>query len=99
MKWKSILIALLMLQSFSAGAVTECPVMPNSLYAGDDGALWVTFSNGGSAYMYATDPDFKQTFALIQSPILADKYLTVRYAADGLSCTSTQLIAGMWLLR
>jgi hypothetical protein len=82
----------------NASAYTECAVTPVSVFAGDEGAFYVVYSNGGSAVIVASDPDFKQTVALITTAIVADKQLDVRYSSDGVSCSATmQALIGVRL--
>jgi len=79
-----------------AEAYSECAVTLTSVFAGDEGAFYVGYSNGGSSVILVTDPDFNQTVALITTAMVADKQVEVRYAADGVSCTATyQPIVGI----
>jgi hypothetical protein len=83
-----------------AQGYTECHVTPESAFAGDEGTFYITYSNGGSSLIGATDPDFKQTVALITASIFADKEIDVRYAADGVSCTATmQTLIGVRIYK
>ena len=83
-----------------AHAYTECAVTPVSVFAGDDGSFYITYSNGGSSVIGSSDPDFQQTIALVTTAIVADKQIEVRYAANGVSCTATlQALAGLRLYK
>jgi hypothetical protein len=93
-----IALVALTMHGTMAHAYTECTVSPTSVYAGDDGTVWLTFSNGGQAYILSSDPDFKLTFALATTAVAASMQVTARYAGDGISCTSLQPLIGLKLL-
>ena len=83
-----------------ASAFTECTVTPISLFAGDGGAFYIVYSNGGSGVVGSTDPNLKQIVALATGALLADKDLGVRYAADGVSCDAGfQTLIGVRLYK
>src|SRR5689334_2381992 len=83
-----------------ASAYTECTVVPSAVFAGDEGTFYIVYADGGSGVIASSDPDFKQTVALVTAAMLADKQLDVRYAADGASCTSgQQYVIGVRLYR
>jgi hypothetical protein len=83
-----------------ATAYTECAVTPTSVFAGDEGAFYITYSNGGSGLIGSADPDFKQTVALVTLAMMSDMQLEVRYAADAVSCTATmQSVIGVRLSK
>jgi streptogramin lyase len=69
-------------------AVTECPVNVQSVFTGDDGSVWIIYTNSGSGVITKTDPDFDTTTSFAMSALLASRPITVRYAADGVPCTS-----------
>lgn len=84
----------------AASGYTECNVTPTSVFAGDEGTFYISYSNGGSSLVGTADPDFKQTVAMVMGAILGDKQIDVRYAADGVSCTATmQPLVGVRLYR
>jgi hypothetical protein len=70
-------------------AVTECPVNVKSLFTGDDGSLWIIYTNGGSGVITRADPDFETTTSFAMSALLASRPITVRYAASGVACTAS----------
>lgn len=70
-------------------AVTECPVNVQSVFTGDDGSVWIFYTNGGSGIIYKTDPDFETTVSFAMSALLASRQIVVRYAADGVACTAS----------
>jgi hypothetical protein len=80
-------------------AVTECAVNVQSLFTGDDGGVWIFYTNGGSAIIYKTDPDFETTVSFAMSALLASRPIAVRYAADGVGCTASARsdLAGLYL--
>jgi hypothetical protein len=84
--------------STPASAVTECPVQISSMYTGD-GLLFLIFNNGGSAYIYNTNASYVTIASLAISAFLVPRSITIRYAADGVSCTSTNRtdVSGIWL--
>jgi hypothetical protein len=83
----------------TADAATECAVTPLRFFVGE-GSLWVVWVEGGAGVIFQSDPDFKTTLAAIMLAISTQKSVIVRYAADGVPCTSPQQeIAGLWVLR
>jgi len=97
---KIIAAALLMLGTNIAAAYTECTVTPTAVLAGDEGSFYISYSNGGSGAIASADPDFKQTVMLVTAAILSEKDIDVRYAGNGVSCTSAgQLLVGVRLWR
>jgi hypothetical protein len=70
-------------------AVTECVVNVQSVFTGDDGGVWIFYTNGGSGIIYKADPDFETTVSFAMSALLASRQIAVRYAADGVACTAS----------
>lgn len=70
-------------------AVTQCEVKVQSLFTGDDGSVWIFFTNGGSAAITKTDPDFDTTVSFAMSALLASRPVVVRYAADSVECAAS----------
>jgi len=92
--------ALMLMGAGAASAYTECTVVPSAVFAGDEGSFYIVYAGGGSGVIGASDPDFKQTVALVTAAMLADKQLDVRYAGDGVSCTAGgQYVIGVRLYR
>jgi hypothetical protein len=83
-----------------AFAVTECQVNVRNLFSGDGGSLWIFYTNGGSAIIYKTDPDFELTASFALSALLASRPVVVRYATDGVACAeaSRSDLVGFFLL-
>jgi hypothetical protein len=71
-----------------AFAYTQCDLSVQSVFSGDDGFVWVTFTNNGSGYLSPTDPDKQATMALAMTALVSSRPVTVRYTADGVPCTS-----------
>ena len=86
------------LTPLTANAYTECTVTPQKIFVGDT-ILWVNYSEGGVSTLPQSDPDFKPTLAVFMTAITTMKTVIVRYAADGVSCTSNQELSGVWLSR
>ena len=67
-------------------AYTECTIKIDKIYAGDEGNIHLLFKNGGSTYMTPMDPDLYNILTLSMAAISAQKSITVRYDATGLTC-------------
>jgi hypothetical protein len=66
------------------------------MFAGDNG-MTIVYSTGGNAYMAASDPNFKQVFALITAARLSEKVVIIRLGGAS-SCTEGgQTLIGVWL--
>jgi hypothetical protein len=83
-----------------ANAVTECTLTPSAYYVGDS-ILWIVFQEGPQSMIAQANADFKPVLATTIAAITAQKQMTVRYAADNVSCTASavQEIRGVWLRR
>jgi len=94
-----VLICVLMILTSEVFAATECRKTTNKIYVGDDAALWLVFSGGGSAYINETDKNFKNIYSLVLAAHMAQKSITVRYSADNVQCSSESRndIRGVWL--
>ena len=70
------------------------------IWAGDGGYIWLHLTNGGSAVIANNDPNREAVIALATSALLASHQIIVRYAADGVDCTSAGRtdFVGMYLL-
>ena len=68
-------------------AVTECSVQVKSLFTGDEGSVWIFFTNGGGASITKADSDFEATTSFAVSALLASRPILVRYASDGVACS------------
>jgi hypothetical protein len=93
------LVVLLCLVTSRAWAYTECTVALTKVYAGDDGYVWLNYSNSGSAYVPPGDPDVKGTLALATAALMSGRSITVRYAANGVSCNAVNRgdVSGIFL--
>jgi hypothetical protein len=70
-------------------AVTQCEIKIQSLFTGDDGSVWIFYTNNGSAAITQSDPDFATTVSFAMSALLASRPVVVRYAADGIACDAS----------
>ena len=94
-------LSLAMLCSSSqALAYTQCQSKIQMIWAGDGGYLWLHLTNGGSAMIVPNDPSREAVLSLATSALLASRQVIVRYATDGVDCTSTNRadFVGMYLL-
>lgn len=71
-----------------AAAVTECSVAVQSIFSGDDGSIWLFYTNGGSAAISNGDPDKAATLALATTALVGGRSVTVRYAAEDVPCAA-----------
>ena len=83
-----------------ASAYTECTVNISRIWIGDDGYLWLLYTNGGSGYLLPNDPDREGTLSAGTTALVAQRQMIVRYQADGVACTSTGRsdLVGVYLL-
>ena len=81
-------------------AYTQCQSKIQMIWAGDGGYLWLHLTNGGSTMIVPNDPNREAVLSLATSALLASRQVIVRYAADGVDCTSTNRadFVGMYLL-
>ena len=81
-------------------AYTQCQSNVQKIWAGDGGYIWLHLTNGGSAVIANNDPNREAVIALATSALLASHQMIVRYAADGVDCTSAGRtdFVGMYLL-
>ena len=86
--------------SESAEAYTQCQSNVEKIWAGDGGYIWIHLTNGGSTYLAPNDPNREAVIALSMTALTGSRQVIVRYAADGVSCTSTGRsdFLGMYLL-
>jgi len=84
-----------------AFAYKECVEHLSRYYIGDEGILWMTFADGGSAYLRQADVDFNASLTLVTAALLSNKPIIVRYDDDGAGCNEgsvRQDVRGIWLL-
>jgi len=81
-------------------AYTQCQSKVQMIWAGDGGYLWLHLTNGGSTMIVPNDPNREAVLSLATSALLASRQVIVRYAADGVDCSSTNRsdFVGMYLL-
>jgi hypothetical protein len=81
-----------------AFAVTECTKQIYQIYNGD-GIIFLTFQGGGNALVYGTNSSFNTITAAALSALLASRTVSVRYAADGVSCGDSRTdVVGLWIM-
>ncbi|PNQ76355.1 hypothetical protein BA950_07715 [Erythrobacter sp. SAORIC-644] len=85
--------------SYPAFAYTECETGISRIWTGQDGFIYLVFSNGGSAYISPGDPDREAILATMTTALVAQRPITVRYDADGVTCTAANRmdVQGIWL--
>jgi hypothetical protein len=85
----------------TAQAVTECSAVPQSAFSDETTGRYHMFLDSGAwAYIDPNDPGYRSTVALFTAALLSEKRVVVRYAADGVSCTTgPQPAIGLWLFR
>lgn len=93
-------LAALALLPQSASADTECTVNIARIWIGDDGYLWLWYTNGGSGYLQPGDPDREGTLSAGTTALVAQRQMIVRYQADGVACNATARsdLVGVYLL-
>ena len=93
-------LAMLALIPQRAAAWTQCTVNIQSIWIGDDGYLWLHYTNGGSGYLLPNDPDREGTLSAGTTALVAQRQMIVRYQADGVACNSTARsdLVGVYLL-
>ena len=74
--------------SVPALAYTECDVSLQSVFSGDDGYIWLHFTNGGSAIISPGDVDKQGMTALATSGLMGGRAMTVRYNANSVACNT-----------
>jgi hypothetical protein len=92
----SLAVSIMCVAPLRADAYTECTLTPYRYYLGDQ-LLWVNFSEGGVGTISRSNPDFNSIHAIFLAAITTQRTLTVRYVADGVSCSSQQTITGVWI--
>lgn len=97
---KFLFISLVFL-STSVHAITECQVKTAALYVGDNGIVWLEFTNGGSTFLEAGDPNLNNIYTLALAAQMSDKSIVVRYEADNVPCNTVRRgdVRGVWLYR
>lgn len=72
-------------------AFTDCTNTVANVYTGDSGAVQIGVTVGPSAYLYSTDPNLKTILVTGIAALLTGKTVVMRFAASGVSCTTTAL--------
>lgn len=102
---RSIIVgALLMSASVSANAYTHCHGRVVSIFT--DGSLRIQFDTGLSwskAPTFGSDPAsvqsqaaVKSILAVVTTAMVTDRSVTVRFFADGVSCSGSQTAQEVW---
>ena len=94
-----LIISFIAFTSVRAAAYTECNASINRAYSGD-GLYWMVTSTGQSAYFPITLPSAKYMTASIMLSEAMGRSITIRFAADGVSCNWTNVrsdVVGIWL--
>lgn len=96
----AVAMTLLLWAAAPAYANTQCTVNVANVFSGDDGYIWINYTNGGSGYLSPTDPDRQSTLAMAMTALVGSRQLIVRYAADGVNCTASGRsdLIGVYLL-
>jgi hypothetical protein len=82
----------------SAHAYTECTSSVSQIFSGDEGNVWVVFTNGGAVAIPPTDLDQGKTMSMAMAALVAGRTVTARYAANGVACNTTRFdLTGFWL--
>ena len=61
--------------------------------------LYIYFTNGGSGYLYASDPNKNAILTMAMTALVASRTVTIRYQANGVACTagSRNDVVGLYL--
>lgn len=90
------LFALVIVMPMAVQAYVECGVRPLRYYVGDEGTLWVVWTEGGAGIIGQSDPDFKPTLAAVMTALVTNRSMTVRYAAGSVCTAAPVAIVGIW---
>lgn len=83
----------------NAQAYIECPLTLGSIYAGDNGAIWVTTLENTTFMIRADDPNLKNALTLMTAALMGGNKVSVRFSSTT-DCTGIKSdFAGIWLLR
>ena len=102
--WRKVVCLAMLLAILCSGqevlAYTQCQSNIQKIWAGDGGYIWLHLTNGGSTMIAPNDPNREAVISLATSAFLTSHQIIVRYAADGVDCTSTNRadFVGMYLL-
>lgn len=98
---KLLLAGLFSLVSTSTLAYTECPIDIKSIYAGDAGAIYISYVNGGYFNIAADDPNLKSALALATTALVSGNPVYVRFKANNVDCSKGVLgdFQGLFLLK
>lgn len=79
-------LSALALSAQPAHAATNCTLSVQRVTSGDDGYVYIYFTNGGLAAIYPTDPDKELTVSLAMTALVSSRQVGVRFTADGIAC-------------
>ena len=98
---RNFIFSLLAFAPLLAHSYTQCQVNIDSIYAGDGGAVIISYVSGGSAVIGATDPNRMSALSVALSAFAIGKPIVVRYNSDNVSCTANLVndFRGLTILR
>ncbi|MDP2576045.1 hypothetical protein Q8W40_27995 [Vibrio penaeicida] len=93
------LSALLVSNISFADSYKECVEKTSKVYVGDNGILWLSFKDGGSALIKRDDPDFNNILTIVTAAHMAGRSITVRYIDSTATCSGPVRsdVRGVWL--
>lgn len=87
---KKIVVSIALLMSITnAYSYTECTVQIEKVWTGDEGWVWLHYTQGGSAKISPEDKDQKNILSLALTALTSGKTMIIRYQEDNANCTST----------
>ncbi len=99
---KKIVFGLIVLiSSMSAFSYTECPINIQSIYAGDNGSIYITYENGGFFNIEPSDPNLKSALTLATAALMGGNQLVVRFSSNDVNCAAGKIgdFQGLFLLK
>ncbi|CCN46595.1 hypothetical protein MADA3029_420060 [Vibrio nigripulchritudo MADA3029] len=100
MKKLLLFLSVLLVSNVSfADSYKECVENTSRVYVGDDGILWLSFKDGGSALIKRDDPDFKNILTVVTAAHMANRSIIVRYVDPAATCSGPVRsdVRGVWL--
>ena len=84
---KLLLALVLAVTSQASFSYTQCEVEVDRMWLGDEGWMWLHYTNGGSAKIHQnTDTDFKNILSATMTALTTGNSMIVRYDADNVNC-------------
>ncbi|SFJ58658.1 hypothetical protein [Caulobacter sp. UNC279MFTsu5.1] len=84
----AIATAAVMALPATASASTECQAKVSRIWVGDGGHVYIFLANGPAAVLTPTDPNREAALAAAMTAQSTGRSVTVRFSADGVSCTT-----------